>query len=228
MTKWLDYGKDHYATVSFSDAPEGRRTVIGWMSNWQYAAEVPTMQFRSANTLPRDLSLFRGADGQLYVTSAPSPEVDTLRGKAVKSVGKMKVNGKARSIGLPPLCEIELNIDPQKAEAVNLVLSNKEGEKVVMTYNTSARTFSFDRRESGLTSFSNDFPAVTVSPTFNNGHNLGLRIFIDRSSMEVFGDGGRFVMTNLVFPTSPYDTLTLTSEYGTAKVTDLRVFPIAR
>ncbi len=70
-TKWLDYGKDHYATVSFSDAPDGRRTVIGWMSNWQYAPEVPTMQFRSANTLPREMGLFRAPDGQLYVSSNP-------------------------------------------------------------------------------------------------------------------------------------------------------------
>lgn len=59
-TKWLDFGKDHYATVSWSDAPDNRRTAIGWMSNWQYAAEVPTMQFRSANTLPREIGLFKG------------------------------------------------------------------------------------------------------------------------------------------------------------------------
>ena len=72
-TKWLDYGKDNYAIVSWSDAPDNRRTAIGWMSNWQYAAEVPTKQFRSANTLPREISLFKGADGQIYAASTPSP-----------------------------------------------------------------------------------------------------------------------------------------------------------
>lgn len=75
-TKWMDYGKDNYASVSFSDAPDGRRTILGWMSNWQYAADVPTMQYRSANTLPRDMSLFRAEDGEIYLASAPSPEVE--------------------------------------------------------------------------------------------------------------------------------------------------------
>ena len=75
----MDYGKDHYAAVSWSNAPEGRRTVIGWMSNWQYAAEVPTMQYRSANTLPREMGIFKDEDGQYYLSSTPSPEMEALR-----------------------------------------------------------------------------------------------------------------------------------------------------
>ena len=58
VTKWMDYGKDHYAAVSWSNTPEKRHTVIAWMSNWQYANNVPTKQFRSANTLPRDIELY--------------------------------------------------------------------------------------------------------------------------------------------------------------------------
>ena len=46
-TKWMDFGKDHYATVSWSDAPSGRRSIIAWMSNWQYADVVPTLQYLS-------------------------------------------------------------------------------------------------------------------------------------------------------------------------------------
>ncbi|MDE6161339.1 MAG: DUF4980 domain-containing protein, partial [Muribaculaceae bacterium] len=96
-TKWMDYGKDHYATVSWSNAPEGRRTVIGWMSNWQYAAEVPTMQYRSANTLPREVGVFRAPDGELYVSSAPSPELLGLRDREVVAVSKASVGRKART-----------------------------------------------------------------------------------------------------------------------------------
>lgn len=93
-TKWMDYGKDHYATVSWSDAPDKRRTVIGWMSNWQYAAEIPTMQFRSANTLPRDLSLFRYSDGQYYLASAPSPEMLNLRDHSINKSTRFSVGKK--------------------------------------------------------------------------------------------------------------------------------------
>ncbi len=225
-TKWLDYGKDHYATVSFSDAPDGRRTVIGWMSNWQYAPEVPTMQFRSANTLPREMCIFRASDGQLYVSSTPSPEVDTLRGALVKSVSKTSVGSKAKAYSIPELCEIDMEISPRKAESVEIELSNAAGEKVVMVYDAKSDSLSFDRRESGIVDFSQDFPAVTVSPAYTDGDKVGLRIFIDRSSIEVFGKDGRFAMTNLVFPNSPYSRLSVRATGGSARLSDLNIYSI--
>lgn len=223
-TKWMDYGKDNYATVSFSDAPQGRRTVVGWMSNWQYAADVPTMQYRSANTLPRDMKLFKGRDGQIYLASVPSPEVDTLRGKLMKSVGKATVNGSGLSVAVPELCEVSMEIQPERSKEVEMTFSNTLGEKVVMVYDVAAKTLSFDRRNSGIVDFSQDFPAMTVAPTFSDGENLRLRIFVDRSSMEVFGNDGRSVMTNLVFPNEPYSVMTVRSKGGKAKVRDLKVY----
>ena len=225
-TKWLDYGKDHYATVSFSDAPDGRRTVIGWMSNWQYAPEVPTMQFRSANTLPREMGIFRAPDGQLYVSSTPSPEVDALRGALVKSVSKTSVGSKAKAYSIPELCEIDMEISPRKAESVEIELSNAAGEKVVMVYDAKSDSLSFDRRKSGIVDFSQDFPAVTVSPAYTDGDKVGLRIFIDRSSIEVFGKDGRFAMTNLVFPNSPYSRLSVRATGGSARLSDLKIYSI--
>ena len=229
-TKWLDFGKDHYATVSFSDAPDNRRTVIGWMSNWQYAPEVPTMQFRSANTLPREIGLFRGADGEIYASSTPSPELEALRDRLTLDVKSKKIGQKPVSFRLPSendgVCEILADVNPGNAGKVNLELSNSKGEKVEMIYDVNARTLSFDRRESGIVDFSQDFPAVTVSPTFGDGKKISLRIFIDRSSIEVFGDNGRFVMTNLVFPNEPYSLLSIKSENGTAKLSGLRIYSI--
>lgn len=229
-TKWLDFGKDHYATVSFSDAPDNRRTVIGWMSNWQYAPEVPTMQFRSANTLPREIGLFRGVDGEIYASSTPSPELEALRDRLTLDVKSKKIGQKPVSFRLPSendgVCEILADVNPGNAAKVNLELSNSKGEKVEMIYDVNARTLSFDRRESGIVDFSQDFPAVTLSPTFGDGKKISLRIFIDRSSIEVFGDNGRFVMTNLVFPNEPYSALSVKSENGTAKLSGLRIYSI--
>lgn len=74
QTKWMDWGKDNYATVTWNNAPDGRCIALGWMSNWQYANNVPTRQYRSANTLARDLTLYR--EGQeVYLKSTPSVEV---------------------------------------------------------------------------------------------------------------------------------------------------------
>ena len=229
-TKWMDFGKDHYATVSWSGTPQNRRTVIGWMSNWQYAAEVPTTQYRSANTLPRDLSLFRAPDGEIYLASAPAAELTALRGTLAAKAKKATAGKKPRVFELPApqrgICEILLDIDARKADSVSIDITNKAGERVALTYNPAAHTLAFDRRNSGLKDFSKDFPAVTVAPTFENGRKVALRIFIDRSSIEVFGNNGHFVSTNLVFPTQPYSKLSVTSHGGSTKISNLNIFSI--
>ncbi|MGM9846534.1 MAG: GH32 C-terminal domain-containing protein [Muribaculaceae bacterium] len=229
-TKWLDYGKDHYATVSWSDAPSGRRVLIGWMSNWQYAADVPTLQFRSANTLPRDITLFQDENGEIFAACSPSPELLALRGKISKSVNRTNINTSSKNFTLPSTngstCEILLDIDAAKANQVNITLSNKNGEKSVIEYNREKHTLLFDRTRSGITDFSTNFPAITVAPTFENTGKISLRIFIDRSSIEIFGNDGKTVMTNLVFPNSPYTNLKISSEGGKAVISNFRIFSI--
>ena len=229
-TKWMDLGKDHYATVSWSDAPDDRRVVIGWMSNWQYAAEVPTKQFRSANTLPRDISLFRGDDGEYYISTLPSPEVNALRDKKVTTV-------KSKSIGKNPLkyplptandgiCEIDLTVTATKNTPVSITLSNAKGEHCDMVFNPADCTFSFDRTESGLTDFSQDFPAKVNAPTLRNSNSQSIRIFVDRSSIEVFDTDGNFVMTNLVFPTEAYSTVSLAADGGKATLNSMEIYSL--
>ena len=186
VTKWLDYGKDHYATVSFYNAPNNRHTVLAWMSNWQYANQVPTKQFRSANSIPRDLGLFRHGE-ETYVSVVPSEEMLALRGAKVKN----------------PTEACEMIIDTKNQ--TEIVLSNTKGEQVTMKYDGQQQTFTMERVKSGDVSFSEAFPAVTVAPTF--GAIKQLRIFIDRCSIEVFDAEGKMAMTNLVFPSEPYNTL---------------------
>ena len=189
VTKWMDYGKDHYATVTFDNAPAGRRVAIAWMSNWQYANQVPTLQYRSGNSIPRDLGLFE-YKGETYCSVVPSPEITAARSKkATKSLSES--------------CEMVVNL---KGNAT-ITLSNDKGEKVVMYYDAKAETFSMDRTKSGKVDFSNDFAATTKAPTY--GKISQLRIFIDKSSIEVLDAEGKMAMTNLVFPTKPYNKVTV-------------------
>ena len=181
----MDYGKDHYATVTFDNAPDGRHIALAWMSNWQYANQVPTKQFRSANSLPRDLDLFE-YQGQTYCGVTPSREVNALRGKAVKK--------------LPKTCEIVVDVKG----TTEIALSNSLGEQVVMKYNTVEKTFSMDRTRT-YASFSEAFPCKTVAPVY--GDIRQLRIFIDNSSIEAFDAEGRLAMTNLIFPAEPYNNI---------------------
>ena len=186
VTKWLDYGKDHYATVSFYNAPDNRRTVLAWMSNWQYANNVPTKQFRSANSIPRDLGLFQDGE-ETYVSVVPSKEMMAVRGAKMKKPTET--------------CEIVVDVKGP----MELTLSNAKGEKVVMTYDAQQQTFSMDRTQSGNVAFSDAFPCTTVAPT--HGTVKQLRLFIDRCSIEAFDSEGKVAMTNLVFPSEPYNTL---------------------
>ena len=185
-TKWMDYGKDHYATVTFHNAPEGRIVALPWMSNWQYANQVPTQQFRSANGLPRDLGI-KTIGSETILTCIPSKEVMALRGKKVKQPTEA--------------CEIVIDMK----SSTDIVLSNAKGEQVTMHYDAQKQEFKMDRTKSGDVSFSEAFPCETAAPTF--GSIKQLRLFIDRCSIEAFDAEGKMVMTNLVFPSEPYNTI---------------------
>ena len=169
-------------------------------SNWQYANQWPTKQFRSANGLPRDLGLVTVA-GETYLTSTPSREVDALRGQKVKKPTEA--------------CEIVVDM---KA-LTNITLSNAKGEQVIMRYDSQKQELTMDRTKSGDVSFSEAFPALTIAPT--HGQLKQLRIFIDRCSIEVFDAEGRVAMTNLVFPSEPYSELKVTG--GKASVYEIKI-----
>lgn len=177
---WQDYGKDHYATVSFSNAPADRHTMIGWMSNWQYANVVPTMQFRSANTIAREPYLYTGADKQIYLGSRPSPEYDG--------------QGLDREIRVKGSCTV--------------TLSNAQGEDFKVIYDEKSMTLTVDRSNSGETHFSQDFDQNAVAPVRNK--ITSMRFFIDNSSVEVFANNGEVCLTSLVFPKSKYEKLNIT------------------
>ena len=186
VTKWMDYGKDHYATVTFDNAPDGRKIAIAWMSNWQYANQVPTKQFRSANSIARDLGLYE-YQGNTYCSVIPSKENLALRGKTVKKPTQA--------------CEIVVDMK----SATEIVLWNTKGEQVVMSYDGAKHLFKMDRTKTGDNSFSEAFPAETCAPTY--GDIKQLRIFIDNSSIEAIDADGKMAMTNLVFPSEPYNNI---------------------
>ena len=227
QTKWMDWGKDNYATVTWNNAPDGRCIALGWMSNWQYANNVPTRQYRSANTLARDLTLYR--EGQeLYLKSTPSVEVKKARGKKV-SIPSFKVSEKHEMVNLfeekQGAYEVEIVIQNAGASKIAFCLLNDKGEKVSMYYDLNRKQFVMDRSESGKVDFSKDFPAVTVAPV-NVDKELTLRLFVDRSSIEAFGEDGKFVMTNLVFPSQPYVKMCFEADKNGYAVKSLNVYKL--
>lgn len=223
VVNWLDYGKDHYATVSWSGAPDGRAMVIAWMSNWQYATQLPTKQFRSANSLARDLSLVKDAEGNYRVAVLPSKEVEVLR-NAKPSVSSFTVGTKAKTVSLPSeLCEIDLKFVPAQGSKVTVRLSNDEGEYVDLVYD--GKSYTCNRAASGITDFNVDFPVPAVAPA-SCDKEQHIRMILDISSLEMFDGKGWWAMTELVFPATPYNKVQVISEGGNSRVKSLKIYDL--
>ena len=225
--KWLDWGKDNYATVTWNNAPNGRCIALGWMSNWQYQAVLPTLQYRGANTIARDLTLYK-VGNEYYLKSTPSPEIEKARIKSV-SMAPFKVSDKYEVANLlednKGAYELEFVIKNSGASKIAFSLHNTKGEKLLMYYDIMRKQFVMDRSESGKVDFNVNFPAMTVAPV-ENTTNICLRLFVDRSSIEAFGENGEFVMTNRIFPSEPYNKITFETVRGNYFVKSLNIYKL--
>ena len=197
------------------------------MSNWQYQGVLPTMQYRGSNTIARDLTLYR-QDGDLLLKCAPSPEIKKARTEKV-SIPSFKVSETYRIDKLlddnKGAYEIEMNIKNSGASKIVFSLHNDKGEKIYMYYDVMQGQFVMDRSESGKVDFSSDFPAVTIAPT-NKTDNIKIRLFIDRTSIEAFGENGEYVMTNQIFPSTPYNSMTFESVRGNYRVKSMNIYKL--
>ena len=247
VTKWLDFGKDHYATVCFSNTGD-RIIAVPWMSNWQYANVTPIRQYRGANALPRELSLYT-KNGEIYMAANVVKETEALR-KSTRNIESISVEGEtvidSITDGLNSGVELEMDIVPGKAQTVGFDIMNAKGEKTKIYLDLKSGRAVMDRTESGLIAFGekaephfkenhdrrktesinyiNDFALGTWAPlSLCEGKSYHLNVFVDKCSVELFVDGGRIAMTNLVFPTEVYNSLRFYTEGGKAEVKNLSI-----
>ena len=191
--KWMDYGPDNYAGVSFSNVGD-RNILIGWMSNWNYANVVPTEKWRSAMTVPRELSLIEqnnknANSNDFLLVSSP-----------VKEMKKAFTEIMSKENVIPN----RIDLKEMKAVDFEIILSNTFNEKLVVGYHANKKQFYIDRTKAGVSNFNDGFAAVAVAPRLSFATNMDLSILLDKTSIELFADGGRTVMTTLFFPVHPY------------------------
>ena len=261
--KWLDWGKDHYATVTFSNTGD-RVLGITWMSNWQYANLTPFKQNRGANGLPRELKLYE-KNGKYYISEDVAPEVYALR-KDTKELADASVadakelNGVAANMN--GAFEIEADVTPNANGIAGIEISNNKRERTMIYFDMKQGKVVMDRTESGLTDFGkqavphdielawdkqraaegkepariansinykNDFALATWAPLSlceDGKKTYHVDIFVDKSSVELFVDGGRIAMTNLVFPVAPYENVKFYSKDGNAEFKNVKVYKL--
>lgn len=216
---WLDYGRDNYAGVTWANAPDDRRVLLGWMSNWHYAQVVPTKSWRSAMTLPRELSLKTTEKGVRLVQKIVK-EVEILRGpkteiKAQNISNNVAIKSSARCK------ELVLNFDMSKTNALvfGVIFSNSKGENVTIGYTKGLNQFYVDRTQSGKLAFEKGFTGRHYAPRLSKNEPLKMTIYVDVSSIELIADDGETVITDIFFPTEDFTKITLFGENGVANLT---------
>ena len=262
--KWMDYGKDHYATVTFSNT--GNRVLaMTWMSNWQYADLTPFKQNRGANGLPRELKLFE-LDNKYYIQEGVAPEVMALR-KETKELGNLTIEKEKDLAGIASgmngAFEIEADVTADANGIAGIEIYNNKQERTLVYIDMKNRRIVTDRTESGLTDFGkysephhiekkwdkqrkeqsllparmvnainykNNFALATWAPLNLCGKDkktFHVDIFVDKSSIELFVDGGRIAMTTLVFPIAPYENVKFYSQTGKSEFQNVKVHKLA-
>ncbi len=204
--RWVDWGTDNYAGVTYNNTPNNDRVFIGWMSNWDYARDTPTTAWRSAMTTPRKLSLRK--IGQAYeLINYPLENVDDLvKVKVEQDI--LIPEGEKRRISFEDYNQTEIKFTTVGRD-FQLTFSNELDEELILTMDNERKLFLLDRRRSGKVdfkeSFGNNIHIMPIDKLPEDHYEV--RVLIDWSSIEVFINGGQFVMTDQIFPNENYGSL---------------------
>jgi len=230
---WLDFGRDNYAGVTFSDVPkaDGRRIFMGWMSNWDYATVVPTEKWRSATTLPRELVLRKTKAG-LRLVSQPVQEMEKLRGKMFlienqEITGELDLTKKWNFSTSTFEMQLEIELPEGAKTDFSIVLSNSKNEEYRIGFDAAQNEFYSDRTQAGAHGFSAKFATNRhTAPRPKKENNLRLHLFFDVASCELFADGGEIVITDIFFPTEDLGIIKLVSVNGGVKIKEGKIFEL--
>jgi len=227
---WADYGKDFYATNSFSDIPpkDGRRIWIGWISNWQYANREPTLIWRGGQSLPRELGLTQFPDG-IRLVQKPIGEAKSLRERELLQLSNVSIPMAMQAMHLANVrgetLEIEAELAPRAAREIGFRLRKGGTEETVLGITAEDKQVFVDRTRSGQVAFAPEFPGRHKAKLRQSSH-VKLHIFLDRSSVEIFVNDGEVVLTDRIYPSPGSDGIELYSNEGRGKVLSLSIWKL--
>ncbi len=194
---YMDYGKDFYAPIPYFNLPKSQKSpiMIAWANNWTYANQIPSGDFRGTYTIPRKLSIYEENDS-FRLRQVPI-DLNGIEKKSLSINAGQKINDihfKSNSYIL------NLDINLENAKGFVLEILKTENESTIISYDKSSQKLSLDRSQSGLVSFNKDFASVETMPLETSNGKVHLQILVDKSLIEIFGNKGKSVLTDLVFP----------------------------
>ena len=199
ITRWADFGPDNYAGVTFSNTGN-EKIFLGWMSNWLYGTRVPTVQWRSAMTIPRVLGLKKIGESY-FTTMMPIDALEKLVTKTVSYNHDSTENG----ISLSGPTRIELNVS--ELHSFSFIFSNQHGNSVKAGYDEEKNSFFIDRTTAGKSGFDSRFAAIHYGPRIAQTNDSKITLILDNTSLELFADQGLTTMTEIFFPYQPFNSL---------------------
>lgn len=217
---WVDYGADFYAANTWNDTPNGQRVGIAWMSNWDYAGQVPTAPWKGAQTFPRDLSL-KTIGGKVQLVQQPVQALSTLRNGPAGSAKNVAVSGTTPLNAAGETLELTAHLTAGTASKFGLNVRAGNGQYTQIGYDTHTGQLYVDRTHSGNTGFSPAFPGVKTAPLALDNGSVTLHILIDASSVEVFADQGQITLTDQIFPDAGSKGISAFADNGTATLDSL-------
>lgn len=225
----VDFGADFYAAQSWNQAPGGRRIWLGWMNNWSYANLTPASNWRGALSIPRQLSLVSTPEGN-RLRQQPIAELENLRTgqktwnkEYVQPDNSLKTSINCKSIEIMANIQIEQYI---RANQLGIRLETNKNESTIVNYNVQTHSLSIDRTKSGIVSFSPDFPSIHTAKMQPINGTIQLHIFVDHTSVEVFGNDGRVVFTEQIFSTSEVMTIELYAIDGAFVLNSMDIYEL--
>ena len=221
---YVDEGKDFYAAIPFANLPKShaKPIMIGWVNDWEYAREIPTGDtWRGGFSVAREFSLKKTADG-LRLVQQPifslrngKTEAFSVKNKTIDANYIIPFKGE--------VFDLTVEIQPQQAKTVTLNVFQSKDEATVIRYDVALQELSLDRSRSGQVNFHPRFSSVErVKVPLKDG-KLKIRLLADKSIVELYAQDGELVMTDWIFPTQHEGGISLASEGGKAKLSNLTI-----
>lgn len=225
---WYEKGSDQYAGVTFNNAPGGRRIYIGWMNGWQYAEDTPTIDWRGVMSIPREFELIRTSKVDMpHLKSLPVRELRAFHQSSWKLDEIIPLNSESMEMSpkLPHSAfDIQVTFQNRSAKQCGLILKNQLGEEYRIRYDIHSELVTTDRKKSGLTDFHSGFPKNILRPvSLIDSDLLHFRILVDTCSIELFCQGGKQVLSQLIFPEIPFSSIELFATSGETEILECSV-----
>ena len=220
---WIDYGADDYAAVTYNDAPGGKRIMIGWMNNWNYGQSIPTSPWRSAMTVPRELSL-AAIDGVLQLVQNPVQQLNELTTAPVLHLENQPIpQGTTLLPAGGEAVKIDATLVGGAADQYGIKVRTGDGQETVIGYNRTTGDLYVDRSASGNVTFDPSFTGLQQAPLSAAEGVVHLTVLVDWSSVEVFAQGGQVLLTDQIFPDPSSTGIAPFATGGTAELQSITV-----